>query len=72
MKGNLFVSYSYTGKIGNQSYQGFGNDVLECPNRPGPVDDEDIEDIQKSLKARCCKELGLETAVVNVLWWKVI
>ena len=68
----LFVSYSYTARQGEQFFQGFGhmvNDSLPCDE---PSDEEHIEVLQGAAEQHCRETLGMDLATATILWWRLL
>ena len=65
----LFVSYSYIGRIGVETYQGFGNMVTPKLTHT-PQNEEQLEHLTDIVRKHCEKTQGMDAASVVILWWQ--
>lgn len=68
----LFISYSYIAKTGQQIYQGFGN-MIQGPHVYGePSETVHVEELHNVTNEHCKAENGFETASTTVLFWRLL
>lgn len=68
----LFISYSYTAKTGQQIYEGFSN-MIQGPHVFGePSEVEHVEALHEITASHCKDEHGFDTATTTVLFWRLL
>lgn len=68
----LFISYSYIGKINEVFYEGFDNIVIDNPNEYDLEIYNFIEYITEKTRSKCVTSLGMDSATTIILWWKIL
>ena len=63
----IFISYSFVGRDGNQYYSGFGHTILKRPSLP--KNEEDIEYLQGVLNSHAEKKHGMDSVITTILWY---
>ena len=65
----LFVSYSYIGRINTEVFSSFANMITSELIHP-PKDEEQLEHLTDIVRKHCEKTQGMDAASVVILWWQ--